>query len=580
MSGPEDTDDGKDAPEAAGTPPGGEAEPEAKASQSPGPEGPPAVPSAAHSVWGRLFRDAQNIVTVIGAMIVTAAAVSLVVYFTVDVIWGFTNRYASLVVYLLLPGAFVAGLALIPIGIWRTRLHRARVRADERLQPYPVIDFNDRRVRLTWSFVIGLTFLNIAILGVAAYKGLEYTDSVEFCGDLCHSVMNPQRVSHADSPHARVPCVDCHIGAGASWFVQAKLSGLRQVWAVATGSYSRPIPTPVENLRPARETCEACHWPQKFYGDRFLVRTHFASDETNTHDRTALLVKTGGGDPKLGLHGGIHWFHMEGQHEIRFIPADRRQQSMAFVRYRTPDGEVFEFTNADHPPAPGAELRVMDCVTCHNQPTHGFKLPSEALDDALALGRLDPTLPFLKREALAVVSGEYASESEARRRIESALLAFYRLSYPDLAETRADAIRTAIRVVGDVWARNVFPEMKITWGTYPDNVGHPHAVAVPDDHEGRTNDTCLMCHATDSPPDAPTAIPHVAAADTSCLACHAPVGPADRGFPGCFRCHNDRMTMTSGPRPIAIATTCDSCHLMTFLGQGDFVVPRSFLGQP
>ncbi|MBI5486332.1 MAG: NapC/NirT family cytochrome c [Deltaproteobacteria bacterium] len=578
MSGADKIDDVKDATKPIVPEPDDGEKIDTPPAPAPGPT--PAGPAAPHSVWGRLFRDAQNIVTVVGAMIVTAAAVSLVVYFTVDVIWGFTNRYASLVVYLLLPGAFVAGLALIPIGIWRTRLHRARVRADERLQPYPIIDFNDRRVRLTWSIVIGLTFLNIAILGVAAYKGLEYTDSVEFCGDLCHSVMNPQRVSHADSPHARVPCVDCHIGAGASWFVQAKLSGLRQVWAVATGSYSRPIPTPVENLRPARETCEACHWPQKFYGDRFLIRTHFASDEANTHDRTALLVKTGGGDPKLGLHGGIHWFHMEGQHQIRFVPADARQQSMAFVRYRTPGGEVFEFTNADHPPPPGAELRVMDCVTCHNQPTHGFKLPSDALDEALALGRLDPTLPFLKREALAVVSGNYTSESEARRRIESALLAFYRLSYPKLAESRADDVRTAIRVVGDVWARNVFPDMKITWGTYPDNVGHPHAVAVPDDHEGRTNDTCLMCHSTASPPDSPTTIPHVAAADTSCLACHAPVGTADRGFPGCFRCHNDRMTMTSGPRPIAIATKCDSCHLMTFLGQGDFVVPRSFLGQP
>jgi hypothetical protein len=270
---------------------------------------------------------------------------------------------------------------------------------------------------------------------------------------------------------------------------------------------------------------------------------------------------------------------MEGQHEIRFVPGDPRHQSVAFIRYRTPEGEVFEFTNADHPPPPGAVPRGMDCVTCHNQPTHGFKLPGDAIDEALALGRLDPTLPYIKREALAAVSGDYDSEAEARQCIESALLAFYRLSYPDLAVQRADDIQQAIRVAGDVWARNVFPEMNITWGTYPDNVGHPHAVAVPDDHQGRTNDTCLMCHAT-SPAGTPTSIPHVANEHTSCLACHAPVGPADRGFPGCFRCHNDRMRMTSGPRPTAIATACDSCHLMTFLGNGDFVVPHAFLGEP
>jgi nitrate/TMAO reductase-like tetraheme cytochrome c subunit len=538
---------------------------------------PPVPPTA----WSRVFQDASNAITVVGAMITSASAVLFLTYFLVDVLWGFHSTYVSLIVYLLLPAGFVFGLFLIPTGIWRTRVRRARHKLDRPLDPYPVIDFNDRHVRVTWTVVILVTIINVAILGIATYKGLEYTDSVEFCGSLCHTVMNPQRVSHADSPHARVPCVDCHIGAGAGWFVRSKMSGLRQVWAVFAGTYSTPIPTPVENLRPARETCEACHWPQKFYGDRLVLRTHYAPDETNTRTQTSLLIKTGGGDPRLGMHGGIHWYHMERQHEIRFIPGDPRQQSVAWIRYRTPEGETFEFTNRRVPREPGAEPRVMDCVTCHNQPTHGFRLPGAALDDALAHGLIDPTLPFIKREALTVLSAPFQSETEARTRLEEAILGFYNLTYPELARTRADDIARSIRAIGDVWARNVFPDMKITWGTYPNNTGHPHAVAVPDDHEGRANDSCTMCHSTNAgdPGGTPT-IPHAATAETDCLSCHSPYVAADRGFPGCFRCHNEGMQMSAGPRTIAIATDCNSCHFMSFLGKGDLVVPRSFLGNP
>jgi nitrate/TMAO reductase-like tetraheme cytochrome c subunit len=539
------------------------------------------LPPVPQTAWSRLFQDSSNAITVIGAMITSASAVLLLMYFTVDVLWGFHNTYISLVVYLFLPAGFVLGLVLIPIGIWRTRIRRAKRKLERPEDAYPVIDFNDPKVRVTWSIVIVVTIVNIAILGLATYKGLEYTDSVEFCGSLCHTVMNPQRVSHADSPHARVPCVDCHIGEGAGWFVRSKLSGLRQVWAVLAGTYSTPIPTPVENLRPARETCEACHWPQQFYGDRLVLRTHFAPDEANTRTQTSLLIKTGGGDPRLGMHGGIHWYHMERQHEIRFIPGDARQQRVAWIRYRTPDGETFEFANRDVPRQPGAEPRIMDCVTCHNQPTHGFHLPGAALDDALAHGLLAADLPFIKREALAVLSAPFQSEREARARIKEAILSFYTLTYPELARTRADDLTQAVRGIGDVWARNVFPEMKITWGTYPNNTGHPHAVAVPDDHEGRTNDTCTMCHSTTEGNAGGTpSIPHAAAADTDCLSCHSPFVAADRGFPGCFRCHNDGMQMTAGPRPITIATDCTSCHYMSFLGKGDLVIPRTFLGTP
>lgn len=484
---------------------------------------PPPVPAL--DGWGRMFRDMRNTVTILGMVLSTGAAASLGTYFTLDVLWGLGNIYAGVVAYLLVPAFFAVGLLMIPIGIWRTRRLHARIGAPRPDRPYPVIDFNVPRVRLVWSVVLVLTLVNVVLFGVATYKGMEYTDSTEFCGSLCHDVMHPQLVSYEDSPHSRVSCVDCHIGEGATWFVRSKLSGIRQVWAAFTGDYSRPIPAPVENLRPARETCERCHWPGKFYGDRLLMRARYGEDEKNTPSRVMLLLKTGGGSPDLGLHGGIHWYHMEGHHEIDFVAADRQQQKIAWVRYATPEGEVFEFENADVPRPPGARVRRMDCVTCHNQPTHGYRMPADAVDHALQGGRIDSDLPFIKARGVALIKETYRNETEARTRIRNDLVGFYQQGHPQVWSQRRSSIESAARVLGDIWARNVFPDMAIAWGTYPNNAGHTH-------------------------------------------------------WPGCFRCHTDKMRMVSGPRRISIVTDCRSCHLMAFLDTGDLVIPRSFLGLP
>ncbi len=127
--------------------------------------------------------------------------------------------------------------------------------------------------RRTAVLLFALTMANIVIVSLAAYRGVEYMDSVAFCGQVCHSVMKPEFVAYQDGPHSRVTCVQCHIGSGASWFARSKLSGTRQVFAVALNTYSRPIPSPVENLRPARDTCEQCHWPEKFHGDKVAQKS-------------------------------------------------------------------------------------------------------------------------------------------------------------------------------------------------------------------------------------------------------------------------------------------------------------------
>ena len=145
--------------------------------------------------------------------------------------------------------ATVMSLMIVLVGV--ISFQRLTVRE------YPKIDLRSPYLRRALLLVGLLTFVNFAIMGAASYKGVEYMDSAQFCGQTCHTVMSPEFTAYVNSPHSRVACVECHIGPGAPWFVKAKISGVRQVFAVTLKTYSRPIPSPVHELRPARDTC-AC----------------------------------------------------------------------------------------------------------------------------------------------------------------------------------------------------------------------------------------------------------------------------------------------------------------------------------
>jgi len=257
------------------------------------------------ALWFRpAFYLGHNAITLVGAVLTTSAAITLLSFWVFEIVKGGPiHPYAGIVFFLILPSVFGVGLVLMPLGaLWRRRKLRAR---GELPETYPRIDLHNPVLRRALQLVALATFLNITILGTASYRGVEYMDSVQFCGQSCHTVMQPEFTAYRNSPHSRVACVQCHIGPGASWFVRSKFSGVRQVFAVSLKTYSRPIPSPVRQLRPARETCEQCHWPEKFTGDKFLVRTKFSDDEKNTPLTTVLLLKIGGHtwQGAVGIHG-------------------------------------------------------------------------------------------------------------------------------------------------------------------------------------------------------------------------------------------------------------------------------------
>ena len=438
----------------------------------------------------------RNVISLAGTAIGTISVILIVTLFALELVGFEGGPYLGILAFLILPGLLVLGLGLIPLGAWVQRRRAARSIGSE--QTFPIIDLNHNRTRRLFIAFLFASVVNVIILAVATYKGVEVMESTAFCGSTCHSVMSPEFTTYQRSPHARVNCVECHIGPGANWFVKSKLSGAWQVVAVALDLYPRPIPTPVHNLRPARETCEQCHWPNRFVGDRLKVITHFAPDEGNTELKTVLLLHVGGQQGR-NSHG-IHW-HVDPGIQVRYR-SDESREKIYDVELTLSDGTVKTYRLEGEEPAEETGWREMDCVDCHNRPSHIYRMPEEEIDMALEEERIDPALPHIRREGLRALQVDYASHEEARRRIADQLGAFYAESYPDLAGSAQEQINHAARELAQIYSTNVFPSMKIIWGTYPNHIGHQHSTGCfrchDDEHATSLGEVisqdCFTCH--------------------------------------------------------------------------------------
>jgi nitrate/TMAO reductase-like tetraheme cytochrome c subunit len=390
---------------------------------------------------------------------------------------------------------------MIPAGIILRR--RSRRQQGLPVTDIPRLSLESPQLRRLLGFVAVASIANVIIFSQWGYSAVNYMDTGAFCGLTCH-VMQPEYTGFVNSPHSNVACADCHIGPGASFFVKSKLAGVGQVFAVALNTYPRPIPSPVANLRPARETCEQCHSPARFSGDIFTVHTAYGTDEQNQPSSTVLLMKVGGRTWRGSA--GIHGVHTDPNSHMEYISTDGHRQTIPQVTYTAADGTVTVY-NSTSAKATAADLargekRTMDCVDCHNRPTHVFLLPEAAVDQAIGQGRISPALPFIKKQAVAALRQTYPDRDTAVRAIAASLDGFYRSGYPQVYKTQAAAVKAASDAVQAIYLRNVFPDMKVTWGTYPNNLGHtdsPGCFRCHDgDHvsaQGRTipND-CSTCH--------------------------------------------------------------------------------------
>lgn len=448
----------------------------------------------------RLIRSPTSIA---GMVLTTISAVLFLIVFLADLFGLHTNPYIGILFFLVLPAMFLFGLALIPVGAWHERRRRLAGKPPSEIS-WPQIDLNNPANRQRAVALFALTMANVVIVSLAAYRGVEYMDSVAFCGQVCHTPMRPEFVAYQSGPHARVPCVECHIGSGARSFTRSKISGIRRVVAVAFGDYARPIPSPVQDLRPAVDICERCHWSEKMHGDKIRRVVEYGNDEKSTESVTTLRVHVGGGSERLGLATGIHW-HMNVANEVEFIATDDKRETIPYVRLKDRFGNVREYvvdgTTAEQ--LDKGERRRMDCMDCHNRPSHQIApTPERAVDDAIAAGRIAKTLPFIRRESVKALKMAYPSHEAATAGISRAVLDFYRSTYEPLYVAQRQEMEKTATILGEIYGRHVFPEMNVTFGTYPNNIGH-----------------------VDSP--------------------------------GCFRCHDDNHKSKDGKR---IGQDCETCH--------------------
>jgi hypothetical protein len=430
--------------------------------------------------------------SMLGLFLVVTALVTWLVVLPIQGRGG-PNPYIGIIVFVVVPILFVAGLLLVPLGIYL-----ARRRIHDNLGGEATIEPGVAWRRLGLFF--GVTALvNALVVSLVTYRAVHQMETVQFCGQTCH-VMTPQAKAHPVSAHARLACVECHVGEGARGWFESKAAGTRQLFEVAFDSYPRPVPSPLASGRlvPTRETCEHCHTPDQFAPARLRVISRFAEDQANTETQTVLTMMVGG-----SRYGGIHGKHYAPGVEIRFAAADAQREKISWVEYRnTNTGETRVYQTNEGGAVSSAPKILMQCVDCHNRPAHTFSPPDRALDAAFAVGMLPTTLPYLKKTGMEALKATYASSEEAARKIPEAIERYYKQSHPEIYASRTADVQSAARHVAEIYSRNVFPDLKVTWGTYRSNIGHDASPG------------CFRCH------DEQHATPEGKTITMDCAACH------------------------------------------------------------
>lgn len=456
-----------------------------------------------------------NPLSIIGVFLSLIFFISIVFLIIISFFVAEVPVYFGIVTYIILPVFLIISLLLIFIGVIK---ERKRLIKGGDVKHFISIDFdNPRHRRGTIAFVIFvIVFMLTSAFG--SYQAFQYSESVEFCGKVCHEVMEPEYTAYQTSPHARVRCAECHIGEGADWFVKSKLSGAYQVYSVLFNKYSRPIPTPIKNLRPAQETCERCHWPQYFFSEKKIQKTYYKKDEKNTPWTVSMLMKIGGGNPDLGPTTGIHW-HMNINRNIEYIARDSMRQEIIYAKATDRYGNITEYFSIEYPltrnQIDSLPKFIVDCIDCHNRPSHVYNPPTSSVDLALYLNRINPSLPYIKKVAVEALSYNYSTKEKAIDSIRYVVENFYGNEYREMATTQQQDIKKAVNEIQKIYSRNFFPTMNVNWRAYPNNISH-------------FNNT------------------------------------------GCFRCHNDKLI---SPLGIPIRKDCNSCH--TILYQGSELNPKT-----
>jgi NapC/NirT cytochrome c family, N-terminal region/Planctomycete cytochrome C len=411
-------------------------------------------------------------------------------------------------------------------------------------------DGSPRRLYVLPYLVLAVLFILLVAGGIS---GWEYTNSPKFCGYTCHS-MPPQNAGYLVSPHANVYCTECHVGRSPfGTEISRKIQAVREIYATVFHAYTYPIFA--NRQRPARETCEKCHQPEAFSGNKLLTINHFLTDENNTPLNTYLIMKTGGGAKVQGLGHGIHWHIIN---KVEYYTTDDLSQTIPFVRVYNDDGTTTDYvdteSNIDPAKIDPSQLKTVDCITCHNRVTHDFAFPSDSVDSAMSRGLISPKIPEIRNKAVEALTVSYASQEVAMSGI-AGLENYYTQYYKDFYANNAALIKSAITELQAIYNQTVFIDQEVDWTTHPDNLGHINSAG------------CFRCH------DGKHMNSQNQAIRLECNVCHSiPVVSTSQDFV-------TDIEISSGPEPSshlnpnwislhhnALDDTCGNCHTITDAG--------------
>ena len=420
----------------------------------------------------------NNPLSLIGGALTSASAMTMIGFWIVGSVGhgGSNNPYLGILVDLCLPGLFLFGLFLIPVGIW---IRRRRLKAAGDVPSvFPQINFGDPAFRHGVDFVIVATCINFVIVGTCSYRAVAYMDTPSFCGQACH-VMAPEFGAYHVASHAGVACTECHIAPGIQGFVHAKVNGTKQLMMVILHNYPTPIMAGGK-VPAARLTCVNCHNPDRSAGDKLVVKTSYGDDEKNSITQTVLVMHVGGRD-QFNQFSGIHGAHLG---HVEYIASGSDAQSVPWVSRRNDDGSTTEYLSSDAKAPIAGDKHLMDCIDCHNRAAHSFELPEEALNRDMSAGTPSASLPFVHKQGLVLLKAGYKSGEDATAKIATGLQDFYRNQYPAVWNGQRAQVDQASKTLAEIYSQNVFPFMKVTWGTHANNIGHTEALTG----------GCMRCH--------------------------------------------------------------------------------------
>lgn len=464
----------------------------------------------------------RNWISLSGMVLALAAFFAFLMLFGMDFFAAHASPYMGILAYVVAPMFLMTGLLMTLVGYV---LEGRRIRkglADDGTRLVLQVNLARKRDRRLLVGFVGASLGFLFLTAMGSYQTYHMTETNSFCGETCHTAMEPQYQAYQHSAHARVACVACHVGPGTAAYIRTKISGVRQLYHTVLGDFSRPIRLHNVNQRPAQETCQSCHWSQKHIGDVQKTYKRFQADETNTPYSVAMVLKVGGSDPVRGPVDGIH-SHMNVSNKIEFIALDDDRLDIPWVRVTDANGKITEYRSAEfNSDIAGYPIRAMDCMDCHNRPSHKFMTPNAAVDQAMGFDRIDPAIPWVKAKVVNALTGKIGAEGEAavvyatRAEAESAIERYLRREFA--TEKQIDALVAEAKAIYKI---NFFPEMKADWRVHPDHIGH-------------------------------------------------------KDTPGCFRCHDGKHFAADGESSIK-GSDCNACHLIVTQGAGaelDKVTPK------